>query len=447
MTLPFADWLPHQRWYAGRKRTLETVTPARVGRLRDDLDHVLLDVRYADGGSERYQVFVGWDRNPVDEFTVVATIGSDGDRTGYDALFSEELAQHLLALIEAGEEVAGLRFIPEPGVRLPVRSPARVVDVEQSNTSVVYDSAALLKLFRRVIAGVNPDVELNRALARVGCPNVARLLGAIESTDEHGEPLALAMVTEYAQNSAEGWAMATASVRNLLAEPVLRPDESGGDFGAESYRLGEAVAVVHRSLAKELGSTTAPAPVEAMLSRLDAAAQTAPELGPHVPAIRDTLRAVGEETVVLQRIHGDLHLGQVLRTPEGWLLIDFEGEPGQPLAERRRPDSVLRDVAAMMRSYEYAAGHLLVGDEDDQERAKRAGEWVVRNRSAFADGYAAVSGFDPRAQRPLLRAYELDKAVYEVAYEARHRPSWVPIPMRSVARLLSDHPEDEVWTS
>jgi maltokinase len=442
MTLPYADWLPHQRWYAGRKRTLESVTPAEVTRLRDDLDHVLLDARYEDGGSERYQVFVGWNHNPVDEFTVVATIGAEHDRTGYDALFSETAAQHLLDLVQAGEEIGKLRFLPEPGARLPVRAPARVLDVEQSNTSVVFDSAALLKVFRRVVPGVDPDIELGRVLGRAGCPNVARLLGAVEATDEQGEPVALAMVTEFAPNSAEGWAMATASVRRLLAEIGTDPDESGGDFGAESYRLGEAVAVVHRTLAKELGTSNAPAPVATMLARLDSAVATVAELAPYAPAIRAVFSAVDQKSVTVQRIHGDLHLGQVLRTPEAWLLIDFEGEPGQPLSERRRPDSALRDVAGMLRSYEYAAGELLIHDHDEDD-ARRARDWVARNRTAFSDGYTAVAGSDPREQAALLRAYQLDKAVYEVAYEARHRPSWLRIPLQSIARVL----EDETWTS
>lgn len=444
--LPFAEWLPQQRWYSGRHRTIRSADPVQVTPLEVDLDHVVIAVSYQDGEVEHYQIFVAWDHQPVNEFEVVATIGSDGDRTGYDALFDEQATQRILALIQSDARVDGLRFAPEPGAQLPVSAPARVVEAEQSNTSVVFERSAILKVFRRVVAGVNPDIELNRVLGRARCPHTAPLLGAIEGVDDLGQPVSLAMVNDYVENSADGWAIAVASARDLYAEADLRADEVGGDLAAESYRLGEAVAVVHRMLATELGVTAAPPPLEEMSARLDAAVHAVPELARHAEAAREVFRAAGSEPIAHQRIHGDLHLGQVLRTPEHWLLIDFEGEPGRPMSERRRPDSTLRDVAGMMRSYEYAALHLLSGESDERPLAYRAQEWSRRNQNAFCDGYAATFGSDPRENEPLLRAYTLDKVLYEAWYEARHRPSWSWIPLQSITRLLGSR-EGMAWIS
>jgi maltokinase len=436
MTLPFADWLPQQRWYAGRGRTIAEVTPTTATRLDDCLEHMLLNVAYADGGAETYQIVVSWDCPPAEEFIGAARIGDVDGRTGYDALYGEQSARDLLAMITAGRRFDRLRFEPEPDAKTIDDTTARVIDAEQSNTSVVFNASAILKLFRRIVPGINPDLELSRALARAGNPHVPQLLGAIESENADGEPLALATVTAFASNAADGWAMAVTSARDLIGDPELRPEQAGGDFAGDAHRLGEAVAAVHLTLGDEFGREVAAPPTDRMIQRLHDAAATVPELAKHVDAATAVLRR-GTLPTIVQRIHGDMHLGQALRTPENWILIDFEGEPGQAMAERRAPDSPLRDIAGMLRSFDYAAHQLLIGAENDEQLGKRAAQWTERNGAAFCDGYASVAGVDPREHAALLAAYELDKACYEAAYESRHRPDWRWIPLRAVRRLVA----------
>jgi maltokinase len=438
-----SGWLGEQRWFASKGRTVSAVRPVRSTVLQDgepELVHLVVAVEH-DGGEERYQLLVGF-RRTLPEYLEHARIAEVGDQVAYDATFDPDLAGKLLELIDAGAEAEGIRFVAEPGVELTTGLRSRPVGAEQSNTSIVFGQQYILKVFRRLASGVSPDLELHRALASVGCTHIAAPLGSIEGEID-GEPVTYGMLQEFLANSAEGWQMATASVRDLMAEADLHADEVGGDFASEACRLGEAVAAVHADLARALGTSTlsaddVAAAADGMRRRLVAVAADVPELAPYVPVIRDAFGALSSAglDVEVQRIHGDLHLGQVLRTVTGWVLIDFEGEPATELPRRIEQMSPLRDVAGMLRSFDYAAYHLRAGQEADPQLEYRAAEWAARNRDAFCDGYA-LAGTDPRSQPLLLRALELDKAVYEVAYEARNRPTWLPIPLASIARIAS----------
>jgi len=445
-------WLADQRWFAAKGRPIRSITVASSTPLLTGgdplLDLVLFAVAFDDDTPvQHYQLLVGRSEAPRGELEQV-TFGRVDDLFAYDGLWDTRVTDWLLDAIRTGRTVGDIRFVPEPDADIAAGVSGRVLGVEQSNTSVSWGEQSIFKLFRRVLPGANPDLELHRALRSVGSRDVAALQGAIEGVLD-GESVTLGMLQDFAANSAEGWAMALASVRDLLAEGDLRADEVGGDFAAEARRLGETIAAVHAELRQALGSAERD-PQELAgewHARLTTAAAEVPALGSHVEQIRavyDTA-AAQDGAVPAQRIHGDLHLGQTLRTPYGWLVIDFEGEPAATLTDRGRPDSTLRDVAGMLRSFDYAAFHQLsqgepAGDwaDPDSQMIWRANEWAERNRSAFCDGYALRTGADPREHTALLRAFELDKAAYEAVYETRNRPSWASIPLASIRRLTAE---------
>jgi maltokinase len=446
-------WLGRQRWFGAKGRPIDAVKVVASTALTDVeplLDLLVLAVSFTDGTPvQHYQLLLGRRDEARGELEHV-TIGRVGGRCAYDALWDHTATAWLLEAMRDGRTVGAVRFVPEPGAVLAAPGPGRVMGAEQSNTSVVFGERSILKLFRRLNRGVNPDVEVHRALRTVGSKEVAALQGAIEGVLDGG-PATMAMLQDFAGNSADGWAMALASVRDLFAEADLRADEVGGDFAGEAHRIGETVASVHAELARALGTGRRdPAELaDVWRARLDAAVAETALLEPYAEQIRavyDTV-AAQPEPVPAHRVHGDLHLGQLLRTPTGWLILDFEGEPSAPLDERRRPDSPLRDVAGMLRSFDYAAFYQMLASDPRAFMTGRgaaspllwhAREWTARNRDAFCDGYALQAGVDPRDHGPLLRAFELDKAVYEVVYETRSRPAWAPIPLASIKRLTSE---------
>jgi maltokinase len=447
------DWMPHQRWFGGKGREWADVT--EDGFLLDQANPVLsvhrVTITYADEARETYLVPLSWRDHPTDELSsafVGAVPSQDGETYAYDAMRDREATAPWLIHLVNASTIGPMHFHPAGVANIPEGLPGDILSTEQSNTSLVYGQEAILKLFRRLEPGLNPDVEVHGALRRADNEHIAPLLGHIEidDPDPSREPATVAMLQSFVPNASDGWRLATASVRDLYAEGDLHADEVGGDFAAESERLGAATASVHGDMAKVLPTEPAgedwyAAAAAQMNERLDAAIEIVPQLAEYADGLRGLYAAVAgsREPVVRQRVHGDLHLGQVLRTATGWIVLDFEGEPARPLAARRELDSPLRDVAGMLRSFDYAARHMLVEQPDDAQRAYRAQEWAERNRSAFCAGYSAAGGSvgraDPCGDSPLLRAFEADKAVYECVYETRNRPHWLMIPLQSLARL------------
>ena len=437
-----AEWIPTQRWFAGkgtRILNLAIVADTELASGDPGLRHLIVAVSQDGGRVDSYQLFLG-ERTEVPDHLRHVLIGPAADgRLAYDALHDAELTRLLLRGIADGSQAGPLRFSAEPGAALNTDLDSLVLIGEQSNTSLIFGEESILKVFRRPAPGVNPDLEVNRALHRLGSTHIAEPLGWIETTLS-GAPVILGILSAYQRAATDGWSLAATSVRDLYASETEAAADAGGDFAGEAYRLGEATAEVHRDLARAFGQEELPAEAisrlaDDMFHRLDEAIATVPELGQHADLLGAAFSELAKLDVSLdvQRVHGDYHLGQVLRTQTGWVVLDFEGEPATPLVRRRAPAPALRDVAGMLRSFDYAARHQLLAHRDEDWLHAAAVDWVRRNQDAFCAGYAAAGGTDPGTHAILLRALVLDKAVYEVMYEARHRPGWLAIPLGSIA--------------
>jgi maltokinase len=322
------------------------------------------DVAYADGGTETYLV------GPEDPLELVRAVAE--------------------ARAEAGFRCTALRPLP----RLPDRAEVRPLGAEQSNSSFLAGGSLVLKVFRRPQDGPHPELEVNRHLAAAGFRHVPPLYGWVEH-----EGRAVALLQGFVPNAGDGWTWTLAHFRDP-------------DYLAAVRLLGRVTAEMHAALAR----MEPPEPISAADARAwTGAVEAALDAFPQLPRGGLRARAAGFAELVGSpkvRVHGDYHLGQVLRTADRFVVLDFEGEPARPTAQRRAKASPLKDVAGMLRSFAYAR-HATGADAGWEERARRA----------FLDGYGG--GFDPRA----LAALELEKALYELRYELAHRPEWARVPL------------------
>ena len=427
-----AGWIAGQRWFRAKTRRVAAVTPGDAAELGDQGWLLVLGVEYEDGGEDRYLVPTVAEarslREPRDGDGLwrglVARIANADVLPAEHGRFGFEATPALADLLPGGaDEAASLD--------------ERMLAVEQSNSAAVLGERLFLKVYRLLEPGTNPEVEVSAFLTSVGFPHAPALGGAISYLPADGEPCAAGMLQAFLHTRGDGWRWV---LGRLAAGPA-----GAGEAVADATLIGAVTAELHAALASRPDAPGFPARL-AMLEELAAwrasaegqlegaiealAGDARARLEALVPAIVERLATIQDaDTAWATRIHGDYHLGQLLRTEHGFAVIDFEGEPARPLAERRLPASPLRDVAGMLRSLDYAARSAqrggAIGFDPDA--------WLSDARAAFLTGYGGL----PPGGEGLLAAFELEKACYEVRYEANNRPEWVWLPLAALERLVA----------
>jgi maltokinase len=421
------EWLVRQRWFRAKQRPIGAVLESDRAPLLDGAWLLILGVRYADGGDDRYLVpaiddGAGW-REPRDGEgawrAIVREMSEGAEIPARSGRFRFDAAPALAGLLAEGLD-------------------ERRLGVEQTNTSVVLGERLILKIYRRLEPGENPDLEMSAFLTQVGFAATPALAGGGHFVPVDGsEPSAVGMLQAFVPSRGDAW-------RQMLGHLATDLDASI----QSTARIGAVTSDLHRALAsrpehpsfparaataQEVASWRADGERE-LADAIDAVSGAQHERLVHLaPSIRarfaDAFGSAASSAQVT-RIHGDYHLGQLLVTEEGsFAVIDFEGEPARPLAERRRPSSPLRDLAGMLRSFDYAAR---TAERGAHVAGFSAEAWLAASRTALLGAYDAT-----RADEGLLRAFELQKACYEVRYEAGNRPDWTWLPIEALERLSS----------
>ena len=421
------DFVTAQRWYGSKTRDVTHASVVDHAPLRDGLELQIVEVRFDTGTHESYQLLT--------------------DEGGFDALGDESQARELLRLMRSGESIAAQDGTIEFGTLKDdsaEASEARLITGEQSNTSIVFDERLILKVFRRLEAGVNPELELLRFLTEHSFENIAQLRGWYAYSGKQMDAT-LGILQRFVVGGLDGW------------ERALDTMEHDSDAFLDTLRrLGEVIGKMHSVLGSDssdpnfcpeatsqesLGLLTATVDEEieqVFMSLPDDHDELEPIRG-RGEEVRERLRLLtnlgGTGRVI--RHHGDLHLGQTLWSNDDWVILDFEGEPARSLPERRRKRSPLRDVAGMLRSFAYVASAA-----PTLRNIEPAPDWEEHAREQFLEGYRST--VDPTlvpsgtAMDKLLRVFELEKAVYELRYELNNRPDWVGIPVAGIARMLEE---------
>jgi maltokinase len=442
------DWVQQQRWYASKSRAITGIEIAESITLREEplLLLALVQTRFATGTHELYQLPLAI-ASPG-EVPGGHEIAHTEDWVVYDALAEPEQVLELLHRIAATDEIetddGRFSFHPFDGSpNFSDASRARLMGVEQSNSSIVVDDKIVLKVFRKLEPGLNPELEVLRFLTYREFPHIAALQGWYDY-EGHAFASTLGVAQAFLPDALDGWELA---LDEITSAPETFLDRLGS--------LGAVTAQLHNTLASDasdpafspeepsqeslsLLTATVDENIERIFLRLPADDERLEPIAGRGQDVRERLAARAQIGVAgrVIRTHGDYHLGQTLHTPRGWVIIDFEGEPARPLPERRQKRSPLRDVAGMLRSFAYvtSAVEILRGQHAPEDFEQHARERFLERYFATADATLMPAG--EAAIANLLSIYELEKAIYELRYELNNRPDWVPIPVAGIARLL-----------
>jgi maltose alpha-D-glucosyltransferase/alpha-amylase len=480
------NYVAQRRWYQGKAAGTPVVKLASAAPLPAgdrEMLFAILDVASQDR-SERYALplAVAWEELPPAPFEAALALARvrRGSRIGLltDGFASPRFARTILARLALAAapqpDASGLVFSPVPNLpEIPAGAELEWPGVEQSNSTVVVGRAAVIKLFRRLVEGVHPEAEMVRELTARGFGGIASLLGGIDHVDPDGRRASVAVVQKFVENQGDGFRWSVETATRVIDEHAVASSDTPPDIS--SYRnfiktVGRRVGQMHAVLAQPSANPDfAPGVAdessvqqwrERMRQQLEGAfgaieghAVSATDPVRALTAKRDAVFAgaaramTGVLGLPITRIHGDLHLGQLLVAGDDIVIIDFEGEPLKPLAERRAQNSPLRDVAGMLRSFDYVGGvvmrseTLAKGGPAAERALKLLRDFGKAARRAFLTGYAAGRGkrFELREQR-LLMLFALEKAAYEIVYEASNRPDWLDLPVQGFVKLANRLP-------
>ena len=423
------DWIARQRWFRAKARSIAGVAVVDELPLTDATRLVVAEIAYVGGEApDRYLLPLAGDAEPADGAgawrALAAAMAGNGEIAG----------RHGRLACASTRALADLPPAPAPGA--PTLTERRL-GVEQSNTSVVIGERLILKLFRLLEPGRNPDVEIGAFLTARGFPGTPALAGWATYHPAAGEASDVAILQALVPARGDAWA----DMLGLLARDPAAGIVAAAAIGTLTRRLHDALAGAADD--PDFPSRAA-TPAETGAWRSAAEAQLAAAVGSLRGEEHARLVAMGPEVRArfadafgraggqarISRIHGDYHLGQLLVAEDGYRAIDFEGEPARPLEERRRPASPLRDVAGMLRSLDYAAR---TAERGAHHATFAADAWLSQARSAFLGAYGAIGP----SEAALVEAFELEKACYEVRYEANNRPDWRWLPLAAVERLAT----------